>query len=103
LTGLADDEGVVEESIGDGAGDGDERDEERPTEAEAAEGEAFVEVVGSGLYRFEDFGVSFGKARWEGSLLRCHEVFKDDEERWTDGRRDGTFDRFFLPLGSIVV
>jgi len=68
FAGFADDEVVVYECVGDGADDGDEGDEEGPAEAQAAEGEAFVEVVGAGLDGFEDSGIPFGEAWREWAL-----------------------------------
>ena len=68
FTGFADDEVVVYECVGDGTDDGDEGDEEGPAEAEAAEVEAFVEVVGAGLDGFEDSGVAFREAWREWAL-----------------------------------
>jgi len=81
LPGLAKDERVVEDGVCNVADDGDETDDEGPAEAEAADAEAFVEVMCAPLDRLEDLLVALGEAGWDLALwvVTC-------EDRGTVGR-----------------
>ena len=50
-------------------------DDCRPSESEAAEIEAFVEVVGALVDALEDLRVAFREARWDLSLITSINLF----------------------------